>query len=162
MAAPRRHTPAALASFAAHQLAQRMANARAALRAGRVDQDRATEGIAAWRAIALLAGADLSRVDPQLEDALADLRVVQLFPGGAHASRSEDEAREILAADCCPPRRWAAYLARQRDRALEAADGGHPTALETARLLQGLSDLLELRIPYLPREPLPHELETAA
>ena len=134
MTTPPLSHPVAVSQIAAALYLARKAKAQRAVAEGKLRRDAATELLRPWLAIACLCGADL----PELDDPIADLRVMQTFPGGHWQSRSEDEAR-------APARQWSATLAAARDNALDRDD------TKTAAQLITLMTALDVTTPYHPR-----------
>lgn len=137
-------TPTDLANLAAAEFQRRQARATELVRTGAMTADLATARLRPWLAIACLLGAAL----PELEDGLAELRICQRFPGGTMGSRSDPDARTILAADICPRGVYLAALATARDAAIRAENRAATAAL------RALGDALKLTIPYRPKEVL--------
>lgn len=131
-----------LANLAAGEFQQRQERANAMVRRGDMPADIVNARLRPWLAIACLLGANL----PELDEGLAELRVCQTFPGGEMGSRSEADARTILAADICPRATWLNALATARDAAIRA---GHA---ESTATLRALGDALKLTIPYRSKE----------
>jgi hypothetical protein len=150
-----------LARFAARTLGLRLREADAGSRAGKWSNDHANNGVAVWRAIALLCGSDVSH-DPDLAEALADERIVQVYPGDGTGpwprTVDESEARALLADRWCGRDRWSRWLEKATRKAEAAADASQAEAdITHARMLQALGHRLDCLAPYIPRAPLPNE-----
>jgi hypothetical protein len=129
------------ATIAAQQFTRRKALAQQAIAARVATSDQATRKLLPWLAIACRAGADL----PELNEALADLRSVQITHGpgaGQYRDVSDAEARALLADEICRPELWRPELQRATGAALRksendpACDQTFATAGELLALLR--------------------------
>jgi hypothetical protein len=148
-----------LTAFAADELARRKTKAREAIAARRHTEAQAEALLAPWAAMALLLGVAPEALAPDCAEAIADRRIIRLFPGDRAGEADERFARSRLAADLCPPLRWSAALATARDRQFDKAwteRCAHPERSEgpaCARAvgLQAMADALDVTAPYRPR-----------
>ena len=149
---PDPHRPHPLAAAAAIVFRDRQAMARRMVRHGRIGAQQAEAQMLPWLAIACRCGAQLA----ELDEPLAELRVTRIYRGRGlppeAGSRSDAQARAILADQICPRERWAPLLARARDAAVIAAETD-PARRDDARRLYDLAQALAPEIPFNPAPP---------
>lgn len=151
--------PPAIATTAARLYRAQQAVLSRRVAEGAVERETAEARLRALLRACVVTGADL----PEITDAIADLRVVQIFPQGAGVSSEDARTHPLAEIDArgCSAGEMRAAVGRLRDAAIAALPPGADGArLENARALIALARALGCRAPLDTRGPLePSERE---